>query len=356
MGQINGLTEEMGLRQLTQLLVLHGGTYVPYLDRKEMVTHIVASNLTPSKQAEFQSYKVVKASWLVDSAACGYLKDYKPYILTVRDTADRIQDSYGAGSSDVSVPQKSLMSFFGGKVKGNDVEQEGLKDQVVTRPQESAQVDTKGKGKPLKETMESLSDQGLLLAQAVFAGRAAAKVATIVGPIASTSALTPVKRPRSPPPNSDPPKAPPAGYVSHFPTKKSDRTMALLADSKWMADHTSTSATFIDGYFAQSRLHHLSTWKEELKLLVASLQPSIDRVQRRKKLTGTAEDAKTRTVFHVDFDCFFVSAGLISRPHLRGKPVAVCHAKAASEGLASTSEIASCSYEARAKGVENGMR
>ena len=73
--QINGLTEEMGLRQLTQLLVLHGGTYVPYLDRKEMVTHIVASNLTPSKHDEFKAYKVVTAAWLVDSAACGHLKD-----------------------------------------------------------------------------------------------------------------------------------------------------------------------------------------------------------------------------------------------------------------------------------------
>ena len=96
-------------------------------------------------------------------------------------------------------------------------------------------------------------------------------------------------------------------------------------------------------------------------------------------------------------DCFFVSVGLRKHPHLVGKPIAVCHSKGSgsnprnnaeslkkeaaeyekrlnskthSESVAHTrdrvqnlidsagvsmSEIASCSYEARAKGVKNGM-
>ena len=96
-------------------------------------------------------------------------------------------------------------------------------------------------------------------------------------------------------------------------------------------------------------------------------------------------------------DCFFVSVGLRKHPHLVGKPIAVCHSKGSgsnprhnSESLkleaaeyekrlnsktgtlssetakervkkltesagVSMSEIASCSYEARAKGVKNGM-
>jgi DNA repair protein REV1 len=58
-------------------------------------------------------------------------------------------------------------------------------------------------------------------------------------------------------------------------------------------------------------------------------------------------------IFHVDFDCFFVSCGLATRPHLRGKPSVVCHSQTGKN--ASTSEIASASYEARAKGVKNGM-
>lgn len=32
-------------------------------------------------------------------------------------------------------------------------------------------------------------------------------------------------------------------------------------------------------------------------------------------------------VMHIDMDCFFVSVGLRNRPELKGKPVAVTHAK-----------------------------
>lgn len=81
-------------------------------------------------------------------------------------------------------------------------------------------------------------------------------------------------------------------------------------------------------------------------------------------LNGDSE----KVIFHVDFDAFFVSCGLATRPELRGKPVVVCHSQgtqgstkddrnqnATDSGKGSTSEIASCSYEARAKGVKNGM-
>ncbi|XP_030765594.1 DNA repair protein REV1-like [Sitophilus oryzae] len=96
---------------------------------------------------------------------------------------------------------------------------------------------------------------------------------------------------------------------------------------------------------------------------------------------------------HIDMDCFFVSVGLRNHPELKGKPVAITHAKSGVisnadpnrqasrarefelyqerlpegatsrvvdltdkiDGLASMSEIASCSYEARQRGIKNGM-
>jgi DNA repair protein REV1 len=78
-------------------------------------------------------------------------------------------------------------------------------------------------------------------------------------------------------------------------------------------------------------------------------------VVSEKKLKGDASDR--RVIMHVDFDCFFIAAGLIGRPELKGKPLAVCHAKVTDSAKAngSTSEIASCSYEARAFGVRNGQ-
>jgi DNA repair protein REV1 len=64
--------------------------------------------------------------------------------------------------------------------------------------------------------------------------------------------------------------------------------------------------------------------------------------------------AGEKVIMHVDFDCFFVSCGLATRPHLKGKPTVVCHSQAG-RMASSTSEIASASYEARAKGVKNGI-
>lgn len=52
-------------------------------------------------------------------------------------------------------------------------------------------------------------------------------------------------------------------------------------------------------------------------------------------------------------DCFFVSVGLLGRPHLRGKPVAVTHSSGKVQD--SKSDIACASYEAREFGVKNGM-
>lgn len=93
-------------------------------------------------------------------------------------------------------------------------------------------------------------------------------------------------------------------------------------------------------------------------------------------------------IMHIDMDCFFVSVGLRNHPELRGKPVAITHARngqisnrperranreqefalyserlpegttsriATIDGNSSMSEIASCSYEARKCGVRNGM-
>lgn len=84
-------------------------------------------------------------------------------------------------------------------------------------------------------------------------------------------------------------------------------------------------------------------------------------VMSSRALSG---DAAQKIIFHVDFDAFFVSCGLATRPELKGKPTVVCHSQgneggtkmdASEKGKGSTSEIASCSYEARAAGVKNGM-
>jgi DNA repair protein REV1 len=190
-----------------------------------------------------------------------------------------------------------------------------------------------------------------------------------------------------PQPSDSSPVSPPSSsetlhYAAHDSNPNAQRAMA---NPSWRAAHTSMAPDFIEGYYKNSRLHYLSTWKAELRGLVAE---AIARAERgegesssdtwkthgddgggvsmlgaeltlRSPSKGKAKAKTTessRIIMHCDFDCFFVSAGLVSRPHLRGKPVVVCHSQGSTGGGASTSEIASSSYEAREFGIKNGMR
>lgn len=176
-------------------------------------------------------------------------------------------------------------------------------------------------------------------------------------------------------------------YAAHASNPQAERAMS---NTSWRAQHTSAnSSDFIQGYYENSRLHHLSAWKSQLRVIVgdalkrveedefkrSQLRPTLSpdfktktattmvgtklriKTPQKGKSKGIEDDAQNTTVImHVDFDCFFVSAGLTKHPHFRGKPVVVCHSQGATGSSGSTSEIASCSYEARAFGVKNGMR
>ncbi|BEI93738.1 uncharacterized protein CcaverHIS019_0601970 [Cutaneotrichosporon cavernicola] len=123
----------------------------------------------------------------------------------------------------------------------------------------------------------------------------------------------------------------------------------LMKTEGFREQMTAASGTsFIDTYYQKSRLHLLSTWKAALKLLVAEARGMAGHVPRVLPPAGAE-----RVFMHVDFDAFFVSVGLATRPQLAGKPAVVCHSSRG--GKDSTSEVASASYEARARGVRNGM-
>ncbi|KAJ2482342.1 deoxycytidyl transferase [Coemansia sp. RSA 2131] len=132
----------------------------------------------------------------------------------------------------------------------------------------------------------------------------------------------------------------------------------------WVRKNLATEQDFIQRYYANSRLHHLSMWKAEMKDYVAQLRREL------RKDSHPASASQQRVIMHADFDCFFVSASLLSHPHLQGKPVAVCHSQHQqqqmqledhghsahiSEYSANSSQIASCNYIARSFGVRNGM-
>ena len=107
-------------------------------------------------------------------------------------------------------------------------------------------------------------------------------------------------------------------------------------------DKLCTAPNFIDQYFANSRLHFLSTLKAELVAFTS--------LKMKNKTPSKSED---RILFHVDMDCFFASVALLSHPDLVSKPVVIAHATDPSSK--STSEVSSCNYLARSFGISNGQ-
>ena len=86
---VNGYTQP-SLNDLHTLIVSHGGGFMQYLDGKTMVTHIIASNLTPKKKVEFARYRIVKPAWVVDSIHAGRLLPWAEYRVVDEGAAQRL--------------------------------------------------------------------------------------------------------------------------------------------------------------------------------------------------------------------------------------------------------------------------
>ena len=101
-----------------------------------------------------------------------------------------------------------------------------------------------------------------------------------------------------------------------------------------------TAPNFIQKYFQSSRLHHLSTWKQELIRYTS------------KAMKINSFDVGKNAIMHIDMDCFFCSVAMRNRPDLVQEAVVIAHSN--SGDSSSTAEIASCNYVARKFGIKNG--
>ena len=168
----------------------------------------------------------------------------------------------------------------------------------------------------------------------------------------SRSPATPAKkrpsRPTTSPTRSPTPPPPKKPKRTKAPTS-TEANAALLANPR-VRSATVLNPEFLKQYYQESRLHHLSTWKAELKQKLQALTQasSNSNPAKSKKLPPR------RYILHADFDCFFAAISARNHPSdLTGKPVAVTHGRGGERNV--SSEIASCNYKAREFGVKNGM-
>jgi DNA repair protein REV1 len=306
---------------------------------------VVASNLTPAKALEFKHMKVVRPDWLLDSAAANKLLPWSDYRWVQQaDVPSQLL------VPDTPLPMSSFPPLQVSPERPTDIGTPGL---VLGSTDKSLLIGSLSAPEPVQPAGEAASPAEL--------GPSLVLPASEPGIIHLPDPLLHIAPPAAPAGPSRP------SYAAHTSNPQAER---LMESAEWREAHTSASGeAYIQGYYQHSRLHHLSKWKAELRSLVAKAQEeaeaqisgesgpsmlSVDALDSRRKDKGKSR-ASDKVIMHCDFDSFFVAAGIVARPELKGKPVVVCHASGKGDGH-STSEIASASYAARAFGVRNGMR
>lgn len=362
---VSGYTQPP-LHILHKQLVEYGAGFLQYLDSKTMATHIIASSLTPKKATEFSSYRIVKPAWVVDSIAAGRMLPWADYRVIDEGPRQKIikfgED--GKIASQANTPQRGYHDQIQSSFYTNQFKNPATSASKGNYPSSSATVQTPTPSKytasrlKAPETIEDNYDDDALkdLDMAEFEtsspapeGRPEDGVGDLVTSMGAENPVTvanaPVHSEKVSPPLKEIPHDPP-GDASHNTALTSEEHNAWLLSDPRLRKSSTANPDFLKQYYSESRLHHLSTWKAELKSKMQRLA--------NEKGTGTSKAIKRRPgsrryVMHVDFDSFFCAVSLKSAPEYIDKPAVVAH------GTGTGSEIASCNYPAREFGVKNGM-
>ncbi|KAF9519523.1 hypothetical protein BS47DRAFT_1358126 [Hydnum rufescens UP504] len=295
---INGRTEPP-LQELRTMILEHGGIFT-LIWIENLCTHIVATQLTPNKVKEYAQMKVVTPAWIVESVQQQALLPWRNYILRL---------AWRAANSSRRIPNTARPAISWDPAS---MIQQG-------EPSRSSEGPTDHSRTPSKSPDDPKVDDG------------------DKGPEGETSSRS-------------------TRIPSYAPNPSNVHAARLMQDPKWRIENTSIG-----------KISWQRTWKSELKILVKNAKAGRSTVnttgagvsmrgaelviRNTSPLKAAPVALKTKNssleqvIMHCDFDSFFVSAGLVDRPELKGTPVVA----------GSTSEIASSSYEARKYGVKNGM-
>nr|XP_037287617.1 DNA repair protein REV1-like [Rhipicephalus microplus] len=311
---VNGYTNPTA-EEIRRIMMLHGGTYQHYYKRKPNC-YMIATNLPPAKLLDLRDY-VVKPNWISDSVQAGKLLPVQDYLLYTPDLKNGQQKlnlvrceqpSTSAAPSPSSTSQNNDQDSWLSSENSHDEDEHTVchTENSVHHPQES-----------VDHTRNSVHH---------------------------------------------------AEDSVHQESKKDSVAARKAGDPG-----------FLEQFYGRSRLHHISTASIKLRDYVAQKRAlsngAFEGIEKLKQYLASKSSreqvpiGEEKVIMHIDMDCFFVSVGLRTRPHLKGKPVAVCHGKTSlasissassnsqteRSDLTSCSEVASCSYEARKAGVKSRM-
>lgn len=389
---VNGYTQP-SLNDLHALIVTHGGGFMQYLDGKTTVTHIIASNLTPKKKIEFYKYRIVKPAWIVESVAAGRLLPWNAYRVVDEGAGQQILGFDNgnvisqASTQKVGYKEQTDTSWYTGQVQSvakildqrqsPPSDPEAQSSNTQTFPHSEVESPIKSTNRPVEYEMSQDDGTGVFGQGEIEQGSERSfkedevTLAEVKVPIVTARQAEPVAA-RQAEPTRDPEGQTkhdndddagltllepsidndtfliaPGGQDSKSPCNLSaEEHSALLLKDPRVWKSTVANPGFLKQYYEESRLHHLSTWKADLKSQLQALATEKTSSQRtREKRTPGAR----RYVLHVDFDSFFAAVSLKKHPQYVDKPVVIAH------GGGSGSEIASCNYPARKFGIKNGM-
>jgi DNA repair protein REV1 len=386
---VNGYTQP-SLNDLHTLIVQYGGGFMQYLDGKTTVTHIIASSLTPKKVVEFRKYRIVKPAWVVDSIQAGKLLPWNEYrVVDEGEKQNVLAFDKGKVLSQANVKARgyrdqSDASWYTAQLRASQAGPSSTptpsalprsrfpKQRLPTPDDDIDDIDDNADNLPPSHQPES---------DPVEKAPSNAKTTTdLVTPPKSSPTIAPLHDSfedkeldealhdslyDDPPPQV---AQPPSAAVQIAPGVFDDRVMdfivsannaapdgrlltaeehnaILLRDPK-IRKSTVVDPNFLEQYYRESRLHHLSTWKADLKSQLQALASEKTSTQKAKQ---KRQPGARRYILHVDFDSFFAAVSLKKHPQYKDKPAVVAH------GQGSGSEIASCNYPARKFGIKNGM-